>query len=306
MTRAPLVTGGDRVAPQAWALHTQLSMDELNVHLPALETAGLLGIAEQDGCATAYLAARRDGLAVPGRWEPVPDRDWNEAWKQGLEPVRVGVVTVAPPWAAPPRGLGGRLWVVIEPGQAFGTGHHDTTKACLAAMQDGDLRGRRVLDVGTGSGVLAVCAARLGAARVVAVDTDPLAVEAATANAAANAVRPAVRVRHGSVEAARPGLFDLVVANLDTATLAALAGRLAARLVPSGTLVASGVSLEREAQARDALTAAGLRTQVRQVGEWVVFVARGAARSEASRPPRSRPRAVARGLDQVSAAATGT
>jgi ribosomal protein L11 methyltransferase len=264
----------------SWALHTDLDLDAVNLHLGELEEAGLQGIVEQDGRSTIYLPARVDGLALPGRWELVPRRDWNELWRRGLEPVTVGAFVIVPPWRAhdPLEGreeAGGRAEhgelneIVIEPGQAFGTGHHETTAGCLAALQELELRGRRVLDVGTGTGVLAICAARLGA-EVVAVDTDPLAVEAATANAARNAV--AVTVLHGSVGVAAARRYDVVVANLDTATLSALAAELGSALTAGGTLVASGVSLERWAEAADALVAAGVEVRVRLGNQWAVLV----------------------------------
>lgn len=253
-------------APAAWALRTDLDLEALCVHLPALEAAGLLGIAEEDGRATAYLLERVEGLGVDGNWEPVPDRDWHERWKASIAPVTVGAVTIVPPWLS---GGDARIAIEIEPGQAFGTGHHETTTGCLAALQELDLAGRSVLDVGTGSGVLAIAAARLGARRVVGVDTDPLAVEAAGVNAARNGVE--IAVGHGSVEAAE-GVFDVVVANLDTTTLSGLAGALVARIARPGTLVASGVSVERRAEAEAAFAAAGLPVLTRPGREWVVLV----------------------------------
>jgi ribosomal protein L11 methyltransferase len=268
-----------------WALHTNVDLESINLHLQALEAAGLLGIAEQHGRATVYLRARSDDLPVPGRWEHVPERDWNEVWKRGLEPVRVGAVVIVPPWLSPavpagglnpphPRAPGA---IVIEPGQAFGTGHHETTVGCLAALQELDLHGRRLLDVGTGTGVLAICAARLGA-EVVAVDTDRLAVEAARANAARNGV--VVSVRQGSIEASRGELFDVVVANIDTATLTAHAAELVAALGADCTLIASGVSRERAQEAAAALARAGVPVTVREGREWVVLVGRSPSTPE--------------------------
>lgn len=247
-------------------LHTDVTLDALNVHLAALEKAGMLGAAEQDGRASAYFAVRPVALPVAGRWEELADRDWSEAWKNGLEPVRVGGLVITPPWLA----TGAADEIVIEPAQAFGTGHHETTAGCLAALQEHDLAGTRVLDVGTGSGVLAIAAARLGAAAVVAVDTDPLAVDAAASNAAVNGAR--VEVHPGSAEDV-DGRFDVVVANLDTATLSAVADALAARLTPGGTLIASGASRDRADEAVAALHAAGLAATAHAGTEWVVLLA---------------------------------
>ncbi|MBA2530074.1 MAG: 50S ribosomal protein L11 methyltransferase, partial [Euzebyales bacterium] len=187
-------TAGDVAA---WALYTELSLEEVNLHLAALEEADLLGVVEESGRATVYLRRRSDHLPLAGRWEPVPERDYNAAWRESIEPVTVGAVTIVPPWLPTPADA--REVLVIEPAQAFGTGHHETTTGCLAALQELALAGRRVLDVGTGTGVLALAAARLGAAEVVAVDTDPLAVAAAARNADVNGV--VVDVRAGSVHA---------------------------------------------------------------------------------------------------------
>ncbi len=249
-----------------WALRTRLDLEAVNVHLAELEAAGLLGLAEEAGAATAYFPRKVPGLPVDGEWSEVPDRDWSAVWKEGLRPVRVGALTVSPPWVD-----AGPQAVVIDPGQAFGTGHHETTTGCLAALQELELAGRSVLDVGTGSGVLAIAAARLGARRVVALDIDPLAVEAAGRNAAANGVD--VEVRLGSADAVA-GVFDAVVANLDTATLGTVARDLRARLGPGATLVVSGVSIERQQEAIAALGRAGLTPLARPGREWVVLIAR--------------------------------
>jgi ribosomal protein L11 methyltransferase len=249
-----------------WALRTALDLETVNLHLAVLLDAGLLGMVEQDGVATAYFPAPVEDLPVEGGWDEVAERDWLAVWREGLDAVTVGALTITPPWID--AGLGA---IVIEPGQAFGTGHHETTTGCLAALQELDLDGRAVLDVGTGSGILAIAAARLGAGRVVAIDVDPLAVGAARGNAARNGA--AVEVSEGSVEVA-PGRFDVLVANLDTTTLSGLAGGLAQRLAPGGTLVASGVSIERQDEALAALDAAGLAALVRPGREWVVLVAR--------------------------------
>ncbi len=247
-----------------WALRTGLDLEAVNVHLAALEVAGLLGIAEEGGIATAYFPIRTMGLPVTGEWVEIPDRDWLAVWREGLDAVTVGALTIVPPWID-----GGPGAIVIEPGQAFGTGHHETTTGCLAALQELDVAGASVLDVGTGSGVLAIAAARLGAGEVIAVDVDPLAITAARENARRNGVK--VDVREGSVEAA-PGRFDVVVANLDTDTVTALAHELRDRT--QGTLIVSGVSVERRGKAIAALEGAGLAAVVRPGRDWVVLAAR--------------------------------
>lgn len=253
-------------APGTWALHTDLATDEVNVHLPALDAAGLLGIAELHGRATLYLRRRSDGLPIAGRWEHIPDRDWNAAWKAGFDPVVVGRVAVVAPWHEVPSA---DVRLVVEPAQAFGTGHHETTTSCLAALQRIDLHGKSVFDVGTGTGVLALAAKALGAGRVLAVDIDPLAVETATANAQRNGID--VEVVAGSADAAGDDRFDVVVANIDTATVTALAGELTAALADGGQFIGSGVSNERIGEALAVLAATGMEVSAAAGREWALL-----------------------------------
>lgn len=213
---------------------------------------------------------QRTGRVPPGgRWEVEPDRDWLAEWRAGLEPITVGRLRVVPSWLHDDAGGGSPTasTIVLDPGMAFGTGHHPTTRLCLRALQRSDLRGRSVLDVGTGSGILAIAAARLHATRVVAVDTDPDAVAAARGNVRANDV--AVEVRRGSVGVA-DGPSDLVLANLTTGTVIDLADQLvgAARR----TLIVSGIGVARLDEARDALRAAGTGpAEVETEGEWAAL-----------------------------------
>lgn len=252
-----------------WALHTATTLDEVNLHLSALQAAGLLGISEEQGHATVYLPDRVEGLGLQGRWERVEAQDWNATWKAGFHPVVVGDVAVVAPWHPP--GVTARVTLVIEPAQAFGTGHHETTTTCLRALQDLDLDGATVFDVGTGTGVLALAARALGAKRVLAVDIDPLAVEAAARNAAANDLD--IEVAQGSASAAGATQFDVVVANIDTATLAVLAPDLAAAVAPGGRFLGSGVSNERIDEAVTALAAVGLDVRATPGEAWATLTA---------------------------------
>ena len=252
-----------------WALHTGVTLEEVNVHLAALEAGGLLGITEEHGRATVYLSRRLDAAGVDGTWERVEPRDWNAAWKADFDPVVVGNVAIVAPWHD--RVEGTAVTLVVEPAQAFGTGHHETTTTCLAALQELDLRGASVFDVGTGTGVLALAATALGAGRVLAVDIDPLAVEAAKDNAAANGL--AIEVAAGSASAAGGEQFDVVIVNIDTATLSALASDLVAAMAPGGRFLGSGVSNERIDEAVAALTAAGLDVTATPGQEWALLQA---------------------------------
>ena len=168
--------------------------------------------------------------------------------------------------------------LALDPGMAFGTGLHPTTRLCLAmleAVADRGTRsaGARVLDVGCGSGILAIAAIRLGAARAVGVDTDPIAIEATAANAKRNGIARRIRARVGSLPSGEPA-FDVVVANLIAGVLVPLAGPLRDELRPGGILVASGIFVDRETEVRAAFEAAGLVVDGRlDEGDWVALEA---------------------------------
>ncbi len=156
---------------------------------------------------------------------------------------------MAPPWdTESPAGDPALTTVVIEPAMGFGSGHHATTRLCLEALQRLDLRNCRVLDVGTGSGVLALSAALLGAASVVAIDVDRDALDNARGNAVLNGSPPAVEFRLADFREERGLEADVVVANLTGGMLAAGASELARTVAPGGALILSGItSEEREA-----------------------------------------------------------
>jgi ribosomal protein L11 methyltransferase len=157
------------------------------------------------------------------RTVPVPP-GWEEEWKQFHVPVVVGSLWIGPPWEQPPGEL---TPVVIDPGRAFGTGGHPTTRLCLGFLHE--LERGSVLDVGCGSGVLAIAAAKLGFAPVIAVDDDAAAIEATRLNADGNGIE--LEVRQADARADPLPEADLVLANIDLPTLTALAPKLRCRLV---------------------------------------------------------------------------
>jgi ribosomal protein L11 methyltransferase len=203
------------------------------------------------------------------RVRTVEEADWTETWKEGYAPQRIGRVVIVPSWLDEPMAPG-EVAVRLDPGMAFGTGLHPTTQGCLALMQRTEPMPSRVLDVGSGSGILALAALRLGAERVDCIDTDPVAVEATLANAEANGLAERVSAVRGTLPPAPAEAYPLVLANLVAAVLVELAPRLAAHNAAGGTLLASGIIAGREAEVRDALAAAGFTLAERlDDGEWV-------------------------------------
>ena len=189
--------------------------------------------------------------------QQIKEEDWLEAWKAQFTPIRVGRFLVRPSWSD--AAASDAIEIVLDPGMAFGTGLHPTTQQALEALSTLPLETKSVLDVGTGSGILAIAAAKRGASPVVAVDTDPLAVEAARENADRNGV--AIPIGSGSA-ADVPGRFDFVIANIVSAVLQQIAPDLVARLAPRGTLVVCGVAEPSERATCDAFLKAGLTTLI--------------------------------------------
>ena len=186
---------------------------------------------------------------------------------------RVGAqIVICPPW----RDYAPRpddVVIALDPGLAFGDGLHPSTQLCLLALEERLWPGMRVLDVGCGSGILTIAAARLGAAAVDALDVESLAVRITRENVARNGLAGPVRVRVGTVEATREfaGRYDLVVANIITGTIARLAPELVGALAPGGRLLTSGITADRAAPVHDALAAAGLREiEHRRLGDWTL------------------------------------
>ena len=202
------------------------------------------------------------------RW--VDDADWTDAWKVGYVPQRIGRVVIVPSWLDEPIGPD-EVALRLDPGMAFGTGLHPTTRGCLTLLQEISPMPAIVLDVGSGSGILALAAVRLGAERAVCYDTDPLAVEATLANAAANGLADRVTANLGPLPPTPPAKpYLLVLANLVAAVLIDLAEPLAGHTAPGGTLLASGIIEARADEVLAALTVAGFALEGRlDDGEWV-------------------------------------
>ncbi len=190
---------------------------------------------------------------------PLADEDWAAAWREHFRPLAVGRrLLVAPPWDVPP--AGGRVVLIIEPGRAFGTGHHGSTASCLVLLERVLERTSpaSAIDLGTGSGILSIAAARLGVPTILAVDDDPDAVAVAVANAEINGVSARVTCRRADAAVLDAAPSPLVLANLLAAAHTRLAARYRRLLAPGAALVVGGI-LDAEADdVRARLRAEGL------------------------------------------------
>ncbi|HWR59552.1 MAG TPA: 50S ribosomal protein L11 methyltransferase [Thermodesulfovibrionales bacterium] len=301
--------------------------------LNKMSEMGCLGVSESNSNVTAFF---RDGLDVSQLRDELnsfkevllasgldddfsfdycylSDRDWNESWKKRFVPIDVGNnLSILPPWE---KGDEKRIRLVIDPGMAFGTGHHETTKTCLALIEkfakDKDceennspspspspqgrgyilvcdkqygfplplrervrergIRKDRFLDVGTGTGILAIAASKLGFREVVGVDIDPLAVDAASRNALLNDLKN-MGVREGGISDVQ-GPFDMIAANLMSEVLTMIAPGIAARLDSPGIVILSGMLVGQEDDVVRAMEKVGLRIMETIVdGRWVSLV----------------------------------
>ena len=218
--------------------------------------AALVGTVDRAAVAAALGAA---GLSARAATETtVPDQNWNAAWEATIQPTRVGPFVVAPTWADLPSDLAALTVLRIDPKMAFGTGYHESTRLALGLVAGRVPAGARVLDVGAGTGVLALAALKTGAASAVGVDIDPWSVENARENAALNGVADRFENRLGSIEEVPETGFDLVLANILRVILVPMMPDLAARLAPGGRLVLAGILRTERETRRAAAAASGL------------------------------------------------
>ena len=270
------VSGGTAIQPTRLVRDPT---DELAArHDPAAPVVITAHLADDDGAAAAVDATERAlwhlqafGLRPIGplRVRSVDDADWADSWRSHYVPQRIGRVVIVPSWTTEAL-REGEVAIILDPGMAFGTGLHPTTRACLDMLQATTPMPAAVLDVGCGSGILALAALRLGVERATAIDTDALAIAASRDNALRNGLADRLSARLGTLAAVAEERYPLIVANLVAAVLIELAPALAAHLARGGVLIASGIIEVRAGEVAGALSAAGLATmEWRTEDEWV-------------------------------------
>jgi ribosomal protein L11 methyltransferase len=236
----------------------------------ALFAAGAQGLQDIDGALVTHAPTREDAAAferavlaasADARVEtaPLPDVDWSEEWKRGLHLQRLGALTVAPPWLAD--GLDPKRTIVIDPGMAFGTGEHATTRGVIRLIQKVLTPGDRVADLGAGSAVLAIAAAKLGASHVAAIEIDHDAIGNAEENVARNGEADRVVVIEGDASTLLPLVAPvrIITANILSSVLIHLLPAMASALAPGGHAILSGMLIEEREMMIHALTNAGWR-----------------------------------------------
>ena len=212
----------------------------------------------------------------PAAYKDIPVQDWMQGWREYFKPVQVtNRIIVKPPWEEW-AGSDDTVNIDILPGMAFGTGTHESTQLCMEFIESCMNYRDTVLDVGTGSGILAIAAAKLGASRVIAIDIDADAVENARENIRINNVGDVVKVRKGAEDTIGDEVFELIVANIDGKTLVPLVPRLIRHIQTGGRMILSGLLTDEIGIIENALPLPGWRiAETRNKGEWAAIVVEG-------------------------------
>jgi ribosomal protein L11 methyltransferase len=223
---------------------------------------------------TSFLEGSLPGIRVGNTTVEEIDRSSWEIWKQELKTVRAGkTVIIRPPWEQYIANHG-EVVIEINPSMAFGTGHHETTRLCIQSMEEiiPTAHVKNVLDVGCGSGILAISAVKLGAHEATGIDTDPVAISEATKNLKRNSVKHKVSLFCGTIESVR-GKFDLIVANISAEVIFLIREQVKSRLKKNGRLIASGIPYSRRDEVLRGLKDAGLilDRELRD-GDWVALL----------------------------------
>jgi ribosomal protein L11 methyltransferase len=212
------------------------------------------------------------------RVQSIDEEDWAESWKRQYTPFRLGAhMVVRPSWTRFDAREGDKI-IEIDPGMAFGTGTHETTAMCVELVEAYLRPGARVIDVGTGTGILAIAAALNGASDVLAIDIDPVAVRVAARNVAINGFETVIRVAEGDLLDAAGEAADAVVMNIIADVIIAMAKSVRAHIKPGGAFICSGIARERKGEVIRALEDAGYaEIDVRVLGEWAAIACRSDA-----------------------------
>lgn len=209
-------------------------------------------------------------------WKAVVDEDWAETWKAFFHTEKVGARTVIKPTWEEYEAKAGEIVVELDPGAAFGTGQHATTSLCIRALEDLVRPGMTVFDVGTGSGVLAIVAAKLGAKRVEAVDFDPVAVRVARENVRQNGAEDVVHTERSDLLKSVEGEADLIIANIIADIIVRLFGEVKGSLAAGGTMLLSGIIEDRLADVVEAAGRHGFSVaKIEQEKGWAAIIVKG-------------------------------
>ena len=242
------------------------SRDEVAVHLDIAPDENFAEIGE-------LMRDRLERAEVPYRMEytGVRQEDWETGWKAYYHAMDIGTrLAVVPSWEAYETD---RAVITLDPGMAFGTGTHETTALCLETLDEHVRGGERVLDIGTGSGILAIAALKLGAAGAEGVDIDPMCVRTAGENAQRNGVQQNFKVLVGDLSNQASGQYDIICANIVANAIKALVPGVPALLKPDGIFMASGIIDTRKDEVVEAVQAAGLAVQqIKEKNGWVCLV----------------------------------
>ena len=225
----------------------------------------------------ALIAARMEAAGIPYtvETEGVEQEDWQNGWRKYYHPMEIGSrLAVVPSWQQYDTD---RVKLILDPGLAFGTGGHETTSLCLEALDEQVRGGERVLDIGTGSGILAIAALKLGAASAEGVDIDPVAVRTAGENAALNGVQDKLTVLVGDLSDKASGTYDIITANIVANAILSLAPAVPGLMAEGATFIASGIIDSRKDEVIAGLEKAGLSVvEVKEKRGWECIVCKKA------------------------------